>query len=215
MARLMAAYGVTQDFQLSVSGPLYRSGTNSLGTRGLAMMPMTNEIELMAADRFYHRDTGIGTRREDTGYLALSAPNRDITRPGVFGALAHGNVSRSLYLWEGLGYKAYASGGSHPGNELFYSAVVGYRPRAWQTEFPKPDFRLLLELVGEVQERESRGGIRIPTSGGHRLFLAPGILGTYQNWGFSFGVSVPLVQDLPQGGRREDLRFGVDVTGFF
>lgn len=214
MARLMAAYGLTQDLQLSVSGPLYHSG-NSLGMRGLAMMPMTDEIELMVADRFHHQNTGVGRRREDTAYLAVSTPNGGITRPGIFGALAHGDVSRASYWWEGIGYKAYASGGSHPGNELFYSIVLGYRPRAWRTEFPKPDFRLLLELTGEVQQRGERHGVPDIASGGHRLFLAPGVLGTYNNWGVSAGIGFPLLQDLPHGSRRQDLRFGVDVTGFF
>ena len=130
--------------------------------------------------------------------------------------MAHGNtISRSLYLWEGAGYQAWASGGTHAGNELFYSIVGGYRPKAWQTEYPRPDFCLLLELVGEFQERGQRSGQPLIDTGGHRLALAPGVLGTYRNWGFSFGVAFPVIQDLKGHQPRERLRFGVDVTDFF
>ncbi|MCA1595341.1 MAG: hypothetical protein LC772_02795, partial [Chloroflexi bacterium] len=181
MSRLMAAYGVTQDLQLSLSGRLFKSGSSrsSKALRGLGMMPMNAETEVMAADRFIHRNTGIGSRDEDTAYLALDLPNDDVTRPGILAAAAHGSVSRTWYLWEGAGYQAYASGGSHPGNELFYSLAAGYRPKAWQLEYPKPDFRLLLELLGEAQQQGTWHGVRDLASGGHRVFLTPGVLSTY------------------------------------
>ncbi|HET6385487.1 MAG TPA: hypothetical protein VFJ58_19005, partial [Armatimonadota bacterium] len=169
---------------------------------------------LMGADRFVHHDTGIGSRSEDTAYLALDIPGGDVTRPGVFGAVAHGDVSRTWYLWEGAGYQAYASGGSHPGDELFYSVVVGYRPKAWQLEYPKPDFRLLLELIGEAQRHGSWHGAADPASGGDRIFLTPGVLGAYKNYGFSAGIGFPVLQDLPHGSPLQNLRFAVDVTGF-
>lgn len=215
MARLMVAYGLTRDFQVSLSGPLSRNPQSLMSSRALAMMPMTNEVEMMIGWRFRHRDTGIGKRSEDTAYLALSTPNEDITRPGAFIAIAHGEVSRTWYLWGGLGYKTYTRGGNHPGNEWFYSLVIGYRPKSWQWEYPKPDLRVLLELIGELQEKGVRGGIPIPTSGGHRLFLAPGLLGTYKNWGFSFGVGFPLLQNLPPRSFKQNLRFGVDITKYF
>lgn len=217
MLRFMAAYGLTRDFQLSLSAPLNRANgpMGSMGMRGLGMMPVTDEIEAMAAYRFHHKDIGIGRRREDTAYLAVSFPNGDITRHGAFVALAHGDdISRETYLWEGIGYKAWERGGTHPGNQLFYSVVFGYRPKAWQTEYPKPDFRLLLELIGELQERGEHNGQTMANSGGHRLALAPGVLGTYRSWGFSFGVAIPLIHDRKGDQPRERLRYGVDVTYF-
>lgn len=218
MSRLMIAYGVTRDFQLSLSGPLGkmdRGMGGMAGWRGMAMMPMTDEIEAMAVYRFNHKDTGVGTRKEDTAFFAVSLPNGGITRPGAFVALAHGDISREVYLWEGIGYKAWAEGGTHPGNQLFYSVALGYRPKAWQLEYPKPDFRLLLELVGELQERGKRDGQTMPNTGGHRLFLAPGFLGTYRNWGFSAGVAFPVLQDLKGNQRKDRTRYGVDVTYFY
>ena len=160
--------------------------------------------------------SSLGQRREDTAYLASSigtvrSPNRESSSPWRAGTRSPGHfISR-----KGAGYQAWASGGTHPGNELFSSIVGGYRPKAWQTEYPRPDFRLLLELVGELQERGQRSGQPLIDTGGHRLALAPGVLGTYRNWDFSFGVAFPVIQDLKGHQPRERLRFGVDVTDFF
>lgn len=58
-------------------------------------------------------------------------------------------------------------------------------------------WNLVLELNGEWRDEEERSGERIDNSGGHLLYLSPGLrFSGPQHWSFAVSAGYPLVQDL-------------------
>ncbi|MFN2564633.1 MAG: hypothetical protein ABR499_06415, partial [Gemmatimonadaceae bacterium] len=178
------------------------------------------DVELTLGWRFRKRELGVGSRFESTTYLTLAYPT-DATRmglqtsPGVAAALATGYVSRTIYAWVGGMYRRYVTPvgptADHPGDLAMYSLVLGYRPPAFQHDYPHADWRMFMEAVGEVASRDVAGGVRRPVSGGHRLFVGPTLLGLYGEWGISGGALFPVYQQLSGEQPRERVRLALDL----
>ena len=73
-----------------------------------------------------------------------------------------------------------------------------------------PALDVMLELNGEIHERERVAGLADPNSGGHTLHLAPGIRYSMDKWSAFASVGVPVVND--QNGTQAEPRVRV-VTG--
>lgn len=154
------SYGITGNLQVSFSAPFdVGQGEHPVG-RFTAMMPGLPEAEALAAWRFHHSLTGVGTRFESTLYLGTSvstqlpprAEGAPIRRaPGFYAAAATGHVSRKYYVSAGAGYEGYAglSGHDHQSNSLLTSFVLGWRPPFLNRDYPKPDLRFYWESTGE------------------------------------------------------------------
>jgi hypothetical protein len=153
------SYGLTGNTQISFSAPFHLDhGEHPVG-RFTAMMPGNPEAEVLAAWRFHHRLTGVGTRWESTLYAGTSIstqlpPRADgppLSRaPGFYLAAATGHVSRTFYAWTGAGYEHYAStSADHQSDSLLGSLVFGWRPPLWEMDYPKPDLRFFWESTGE------------------------------------------------------------------
>lgn len=86
--------------------------------------------------------------------------------------------------------------GFRQGQRLRYD--LAYRYRLWPRRFGKRLLQLngLLELNGRWSDRDRQDGHRIRDSGGHVLFLAPGIQLAAKTWILEASVQVPIVQDL-------------------
>ncbi len=95
------------------------------------------------------------------------------------------------------------------------SLVVGYRPPAFRADYPRPDWRGFLELVGEWNARDTVGGETLDRSGGRQLFLGATVLGLYGSWGISGGPAFPLYQRSNGDSPRDKLRMVVNVTVWF
>ena len=112
------SYGLTGNTQISVSAPFHLDhGEHPVG-RFTSMMPGNPEAEVLAAWRFHHRLTGVGTRWESTLYVGTSISTQLPPRadgpplgraPGFYFAAATGHISRKYYVWAGAGYEHYAS----------------------------------------------------------------------------------------------------------
>ncbi|MGH9362145.1 MAG: hypothetical protein ACRD2T_09525 [Thermoanaerobaculia bacterium] len=223
MARPMLAYGITEDLQISFSlpVPLYRD-LSVAPARTMAMMPGTPDAEFLLGWRFHRRALDVGARFESTAYLGLEYPTDPLrggvrTSPGILGGLVTGYASRSVYAWAGALYQRSMSprGGDHTGDTAIYSLVYGYRPPHFRAELPHPDWRVFVELVGEVQEPDEIAGRELPNTGGHELFAGPTVLGLYGPWGISGGPLFPIYSDLNGAQREEDYRFVVNFTYWF
>src|SRR6202011_3350489 len=104
----MFTYGVTENIQLSLSSPFHlQHGSHPVG-RFTSTMPGNPETEVMAAWRFHHALTGVGTRHESTAYFGVSYATQTLPRadgpplrrgPGVYMGAATGHISRRYYAY--------------------------------------------------------------------------------------------------------------------
>lgn len=225
MSRAMLGYGITQDVQVSISAPYVFSSAPMIPARMSAMMPGSGDLEAIGSYRFHRQGTSIGTRLESTAYIGVSVPGPqrpagmmgDLRRaPGLYTALATGMASRSHYLWGGVGNLHYAKrGGDQRSNVLTYSAVWGYRPPSWQTEYPRWDWRVFAELTGDKAGTMLRAGVAMPGTDGHQVFVGPTALGIYKNYAVEGGVQWPIYRNVGPMMQREQFRFALNFSYFF
>jgi hypothetical protein len=225
MFRPMVSYGITEAVQLSTSFPLpIYTSEGMMPSRVATRMPGSPDVELTLGWRFHKRELGVGSRFESTTFLTLAYPT-DATRmglqtsPGVAAALTTGYVSRTVYAWVGGMYRRYVTPigptADHPGDLTMYSLVLGYRPPAFQHDYPRADWRIFVEAVGEVAARDVAAGVERHASGGHGLFIGPTLLGLYTGWGISGGPLFPVYQRLTGHQPREKVRLALDLIFWF
>ena len=219
MLRPMLSYGITEDLQAfgSVPVPLARDAT-APPVRGFTRMPATRDVEVGVGWRFQRSGVGVGARRETTVWMALDQPldgrRRGVaTAPGVFGSVVTGYASRTVYAWAGGAYRRYATdGGDRPGDVAMASLVVGYRPAFFRNDYPSPDWRGFVELVGEWLGEDRLDGSPLAGTGGRQLYLGFTALGLYGSWGIAGGPAFPLHQEMEGADPGEGARLALNVT---
>lgn len=225
MLRPMLSYGITEDIQASLSlpMPLYVP-EGARPVRATTRMPATRDVEILVGWRFHRRGTDIGSRLETTTYLGFDYPTDAVragtrTAPGLVGAVVTGYASRGLYLWAGGLYRRYmtpvGATSDHPGDLAMYSFVAGYRPPPFRKDYPHPDWRLFVEVLGEVTARDVIAGVPQADTGGHQIFVGPTLLGLYGDWGISGGPIFPVYGRLNGTQPEEKLRLAVDFIHWF
>lgn len=225
MARPMLSYGVTEDLQVSVSLPMRLYVPEGVPpAHGMSRMPMSPDIELLVGWRFHRRGTAVGTRFESTAYAGFDYPTDAVragarTAPGLYGAVVTGYASRSWYAWVGGLYRRYMTPvgptADHSGDVAMYSVVLGYRPAPFQHDYPRPDWRVFIEAVGEYVARDAIAGVDQPNTGGHQVFVGPTVLGLYGAWGISGGPVFPVYRHLNGMQAGDKLRVIVNTTFWF
>jgi hypothetical protein len=222
LLRTMISFGVTKDFQVSTSLPIALTSSSQMPMgRMMAMMSSNNEVEALAGWRFHSRPVGEGGRFESTAYFGSTVPVDSEragirTAPSAYTSVATGYASRAHYFWIGGGYQRHASdAGDRLGDVKSYSVVYGYRPRALRLDYPKPDFRVFVESVGEVTGRATHAGQAMSDTGGHVLMVGPTVLLLYKAYGIEGGMLFPIYQRTNGAQPGERFRFGVNVSYFF
>lgn len=226
MFRPMIEYGITEDLQVSYSVPVpvYVEQGVAPPVRTVARMSATPDVELTIGWRFHRQGTDVGKRFESTAYLGLTYPTDAVragvrTAPGAYVAVASGYASRSVYVWAGALYQRSLSPVGptvdHLGDLAMYSAVVGYRPPFFRHDFPRPDWRLFVEAVGEYLEPDRVGGQVVANTGGHRILVGPTVLGLYGAWGISGGPMFPVYQRLNGTQDRDRVRLVLNLSTWF
>jgi len=185
--RPMLGYGITQDLQVSVSLPMPLYTTmDSSPSRMMTMMPATPDVEVLVGYRFHRKAPKVGARFESTAYGGLLYPTDSMmagvdTSPGVYGAVVTGYASRTVYAWVGGLYRRYMSPAGetsdHPGDLAMYSLVIGYRPKLFRKDYPRPDWGVFVEVVSEHTAKDRVAGHEMPNSGGHQIYVGPTVLG--------------------------------------
>ncbi len=194
--RSMLSYGITSDLQVSASVPLPIYTVQGIQQVGMmALMPATSDVELALAWRVHRHEPSIGPRVESTADLAIDYPTTPF-QPGASGspaltaALATGYVSRQFYAWLGGLYERSMTApvtADHPGDLLMVTAALAYRPPFFRHDEPRPDWRLLVEGVGEHLFQDELHGQLVPDTGGTRISVGPTVLGIYGAWAISGG----------------------------
>jgi hypothetical protein len=225
MSRPMLSYGVTEDLQASLSLPVpFHVPQEIVPTRGTTRMPATPDVELLLGWRFHRRGTAVGRRWETTTWVGLDYPTDPDRRgvrmaPGVYGAMVTGYASRTIYAWIGGLYRRYMTPtgptADHPGDLGMYSLVLGWRPPPFRRDYPHPDWRIFLEVLGEIAARDVAAGTPRTDTGGHRILVGPTLLGLYGWWGISGGPLFPVMERLNGSQPDEALRLMLNVTFWF
>lgn len=215
--RELVAYGFTPHLMLSVTLPVVVGNTALPPTR----IQPGDDFDATVSWRFQHWATKVGTRFESTAFAGLAVPGpqssftgfRTTNVPGtMFGAVT-GMASLSNYVWIGTTYtKFYEHEGSERPDVLNYSLVYGYRPSKWRRPPDKWDWRLFGELVGERSNRFLQGGIAVPETQAHQVFLGPTALGIFHNYTVSFGAQVPIYQNVGSAFPKEHVRFAINFS---
>lgn len=223
MAREMIGYGFTEDLQGIVSFPVFRDAALAAPppTRFGTMMGAYGETEASLLWRFQRNASAIGTRNESALLAGLSLP-QDLPRGGInpgpainFAAVT-GYASRVFYWWLGAGGQYYAEREDDRLGPLYYaSAVLGWRPPLFQHDYPRPDWRIFVEVIGEHASRNRRAGAAAADSGGDKLLAGPSLLGLYGQWGMEVGALFPVEQSLNGVQTKENLRGKAVFTYWF
>ncbi len=224
MIRPMLSYGVTEDLQLSTSVPISLKRDPELpGVRAFTRMPASRDVEVMVGWRFQRRGTGVGARQETTLWVAADIPTDGRrggfkTAPSFFGSLVTGYASRDVYFWVGGAFERSLSAGPgahRAGDVSMASIVIGYRPATFRDDYPSPDWRGFLEVVGEVVERDQLGAADLSDTGGDQVYAGLTVLGLYGSWGVAGGPAFPLYQSLNGIQTEEGVRLALNLTFWF
>jgi len=218
------SYGLTQNIKLAVSGPVvfqpdpYPRSSVTINT------PISGDFSGLVWWRFKKKDFS-GKRIESTvvaGALVPGPQGETGLYRGLNSGLGYlvgvvtGVASRSQYVWVGTSYQRYAeSKGDRRPDLLTYTAVYGYRPASWRTDYPRWDWRVFGEFTGERTGTLQRQNFELPGSGANQMFLGPSLLGVYRAIGIEAGIQFPVYRDAGPLYPRERYRFAVNFAYFF
>jgi hypothetical protein len=220
----LLSYGVTQNLKLSISGPIVFQPDPYPRSSVTTNTPISGDFSGLAWWRFQKKDFA-GKRVESTAVAGILVPGPQ-AETGVYRNLhsglgylvggVTGLASRSQYVWVGATYQRYAesNGDSRP-DLLTYTAVYGYRPSAWRTDYPRWDWRIFGEMTGERTGHIQRLGAELPGSQAQQIFFGPSVLGVYRAIGIEAGMQFPLYRDVGPLFPQERYRFTVNFAYFF
>ncbi|MGH9628849.1 MAG: hypothetical protein ACRD7E_11040 [Bryobacteraceae bacterium] len=220
MMRAILGYGITEDVKVMASAPaVFQTDVLAPG-RVASLTSMQGDFEGIAQWRFHRQDTGVGSRFESTVSAGVIVPGPQEgafdSGPGIYSGVVTGFASRSHYLWGGVSYSAFleSEGDRRPG-VVFYSAVYGYRPQSWRTDYPRWDWRLFGEFTGERTGAVRKLGVTLPGTEAHQMFFGPSALGVYKAYAVSAGIQFPVYRSVPRVFPRERFRWSVNFAYFF
>ncbi len=205
-------YGLKADLQISATLPYVRKQQDGLEAEGIG------DIILGTKYQFWQRDLP-GAQSKAAVLLDVKLPTGDDSsspRIGtgstdLLGGLAWGYESRRWYAFASGAYRANTkgSGGIEKGDKQFLNAVAGVRP--WLTGYYEPDTVFMIELNWERSDRDKRGGVAVPDSGGWELFASPVLWVTYRNFAFRGGVQIPIAENLNGAQPTSDYRAALEI----
>jgi hypothetical protein len=217
-------YGLTQNIKLAVSGPVVFQADPLLRSSVTANTPISGDFSGLVWWRFHKKDFA-GKRIESTAVAGplIPGPQQDAglyrglhSGPGYLVGAVTGVASRSQYVWVGTSYQRYAeSRGDRRPDLLTYTAVYGYRPLSWRTDYPRWDWRVFGEFTGERTGTLQRQNLDSPGSGANQMFLGPSLLGVYRAIGIEAGIQFPVYRDAGPLYPKERYRFAVNFAYFF
>jgi hypothetical protein len=218
------SYGLTPDLKLSVSAPIVFQPDPYARSSVTANTPASGDFSGLAWWRF-HKKEFAGKRIERTAVAGVLVPGpqqqsglyRGLNSgPGYLVGAVTGIASRSQYVWVGTSYQRYAeSKGDRRPDLLTYTAVYGYRPFSWRTDYPRWDWRVFGEFTGERTGMLQRQDLEVSGTGADQMFLGPSLLGVYRAIGIEAGMQFPVYRDTGPLYPRERYRFALNFAYFF
>jgi hypothetical protein len=217
-------YGLTANLKLAVSAPVVFQADPYPPSSVTTNTPTSGDFSGLAWWRFQRKDLA-GKRVESTAVAGVLVPGpqqqtglyRDLhSGLGYLIGGVTGVASRSHYVWVGTSYQRYAeSSGDHRPYLLSYTAVYGYRPLSWRTDYPRWDWRVFGELTGEQTGTLQRQNVDVPGSQARQVLLGPSVLGVYRAIGIEAGIQFPVYRDAGPLYPKERYRFAINFAYFF
>ena len=217
-------YGLTQNVKLAVSGPMVFQPDPFPRSSVTSNTPISGDFSGLAWWRFQKKDFE-GKRVESTAVAGVLVPGaqqetgayRDLkSGPGYLVGGVTGIASRSQYLWVGVTYQRYSElKGDRRPDLLTYTAVYGYRPRSWRTDYPRWDWRVFGEFTGERSGLLQRRYSEVSGTEARQMFLGPSLLGVYRAIGIEAGFQFPIYRDAGPFFPKERFRFATNFAYFF
>ena len=218
------SYGLTQNVKVAVSGPVVFAPDPYPHSSVTMNTPISGDFSALTWWRFQKKDFA-GKRVESTAVAGVLVPGpqqeaglyRNLnTGPGYLVGGVTGVASRSQYAWVGASYQRYgANNGDRRPDLLSYTAVYGYRPLSWRTDYPRWDWRVFGEFTGERVGWLQRQSTDLAGSQAQQLFLGPSLLGVYRAIGIEAGMQFPIYRDAGPLYPRERYRFAINFAYFF
>ena len=218
------SYGLTPNLKLAVSGPLVFQPDPYPRSSVTTNTPISGDFSGLAWWRFQRKDFA-GKRVESTAVAGVLVPGpqqetglyRGLNSgPGYLVGGVAGVASRSHYVWAGATYQRYAeSKGDGRPDLLTYTAVYGYRPLSWRTDYPRWDWRIFGEFTGERTGTLQRQNFEVPGSEAKQMFFGPSLLGVYRAIGIEAGIQFPVYRDAGPLYPKEHYRFAINFAYFF
>jgi hypothetical protein len=218
------SYGLTQNLKVAVSGPVVFKADPYARSSVTMNTPISGDFSALTWWRFQRKDFA-GKRVESTAVAGVLVPGvqqetgvyRNLNSgPGYLVGAVTGVASRSQYVWVGASYQRYGeSQGDRRPDLLSYTAVYGYRPLSWRTDYPRWDWRIFGEFTGERIGSLQRQSVAVAGSQAQQLFLGPSILGVYRAIGIEAGMQFPIYRNTGALYPKERYRFAVNFAYFF
>jgi len=217
-------YGVTPNLKLAISGPVVFQPDAYPRSSVTTNTPISGDFSGLAWWRFQKRDFA-GKRVESTAVAGVLVPGPQ-RETGLYCDLhsglgylvggVTGVASRSQYVWVGASYQRYAESEMDRRPDLVsYTAVYGYRPLSWRTDYPRWDWRVFGELTGERTGTLQRQRVELQGSQAKQMFLGPSLLGVYRAIGIEAGIQFPIYRDVGPLYPKERYRFAINFAYFF
>ncbi len=218
------SYGLTPNLKLAVSGPVVFQPDSYPRSSVTTNTPISGDFSGLAWWRFQRKDLA-GKRVESTAIAGILVPGPQPEASlyrGLNSGLGYlvggvtGIASRSQYIWAGTSYQRYVElQGDRRPDLLTYTAVYGYRPFSWRTDYPRWDWRVFGEFTGERTGMLQRQNFEVPGSAAKQMFLGPSLLGVYRAIGIEAGIQFPVYRDAGPLYPKERYRFAINFAYFF
>ncbi len=218
------SYGITQNLKLAVSAPVVITADAYPRSSITANTPPSGDFSGLLWWRFHKHDLA-GMRIESTAVAGVIAPGPQAetgiyrglhSGPGYLVGAVTGVASRRQYAWAGASYQRYAESQLDRRPDLLtYTAVYGYRPQAWRTDYPRWDWRIFGEFTGERTGSLLRAGSLLHGTAGNQGLFGPSVLGVYRAIGIEAGIQFPVYRDAGRLLPREHYRFALNFAYFF
>lgn len=215
---LTIMYGVSERLAFSLTIPYLEQELKSTesGSRRKRGDSGIGDITLLNKYRIYTKDyPGKTSRLSILGGIELSA-GEDDEEDGLgrlppdlqLGSGSFDPVIGAAYTQQALNtefdidftYKFNTEGANdfESGDLLKYN--LAYQHRIWPFELPEEgvysQLNFVLELNGQYQEKNKSSGMRVIDSGGHIIFLSPGIQFVMERFVLESSIQLPIIQDL-------------------
>lgn len=82
-------------------------------------------------------------------------------------------------------------------------------------DYPHPDWRIFVEVVGEHRAQDRIAGTPVVDRGGHQMFVGPTLLGLYGSWGISGGPVFRVYENLNSSQPKDRVRLVANFTYWF
>ncbi len=200
-------YGLTGDWVAGVEIPYERSKDELATQKGVG------DITLSTKYRFWRKDT-MGAQESAAVLLKLkpdsSGAEVSTDTTDLMLGFTYGYESLKWYRWASMRYRFNQDRGDlQRGDRLFVDMAIGYRPQVH--DYRAADTVLILELNGEIRERNALNGVDINASGGNQWFVSPGVLWTLRNFAVKAGVQIPIYSNLNGNQPRSDYRASLEL----